>query len=258
MATAPSAAARPAEAEAFLTALQDTPPGALTACPEWTAHDIGAHLAGGYEEVIRHVRAYGESHPLTTTRSFEEREAPFKDLPPARLLAAVEHGEQTMRAEISAVLATQPDAVLAWTGRQMRVDAFLTHLRSECALHRWDLCGDDPASWDLLSQYNLLKHAVTAIGAGPMCARGIAAGAAQGPPLIARVRSDGHPDLLVTLGEGNAHLELTDPAGDADITTDQAARLLLFWGRTAQPAIRLHASSGQPDTPRLRRLFSGY
>ena len=258
MATAPSTTERPAEAEAFLTALQDTPPGALSACPEWTAHDIGAHLAGGFEEVIRHVRAYGEGRPLTATRSFEEREAPFKDLPPARLLAAVERGEQTMRAEIAAALAAQPGATLAWTGRQMRVDAFLTHLRSECALHRWDLRGDDPASWDLLSQYDLLKHAVTAIGAGPICARGIAAGAAQDPPLTARVRSDGHPDLLVTIRRGTARLELADPCGDAAIVTDQAARLLLFWGRTAQPAIRLRASGSQPEAPRLRRLFSGY
>jgi hypothetical protein len=42
---------RPVETEAMLAALQDVPPSALTACGEWTAHDIGAHLAGGCEEV---------------------------------------------------------------------------------------------------------------------------------------------------------------------------------------------------------------
>lgn len=49
---------RPAEAEELLTALQDLPPHAPTACPEWTVHDVGAHLAGAHEEVIRHVQAY--------------------------------------------------------------------------------------------------------------------------------------------------------------------------------------------------------
>lgn len=67
---------RPAEADAFLAAAADTPPGALTACGEWTAHDIAAHLAAACEEVTRHVRAYAEGRPLTATRGFGEREAP--------------------------------------------------------------------------------------------------------------------------------------------------------------------------------------
>jgi hypothetical protein len=49
-------------------------------------------------------------------------------------------------------------------------------LHSECAIHGWDLRGDDDTSWRLLGQFELFKHAVTAIGTGAMTARGVAAG----------------------------------------------------------------------------------
>lgn len=102
----------------------------------------------------------------------------------------------------------------------MRVDAFLTHLRSECAVHRWDIASDDDASRRLLGQFDLFKHAVTAIGSRPMTARGVAAGAAEGPPL--------------------------------------AARLLLLWGRTPQPPARAVITGPQAEALRVRRLLAGY
>jgi mycothiol maleylpyruvate isomerase-like protein len=252
---------RPAETEALLAALHGVAPNALTACPEWTAHDIGAHLAAACEEVTRHLRAYADGRPLTSTRSFEEREAPFRGLSYARLLDALDRGEETMRAEIGAILAREPDAALRWTGRQMRVDAFLTHLRSECALHRWDLAGDDETSWRLLGNFELFKHAVTAIGAGPMTARGVAAGAAQAGPFTARLRSDGHPDLTVTVSvsvsdAAAVRLSLAETDGEASIVADQAARLLVLWGRMPQPAGRVLVSG--PHAFRVRSLLSGY
>lgn len=253
-----SASPRPAEIDALLAALQDTPPGAFTACAEWTAHDIAAHLSAACQEVTNHVRAYAEGHPLTTTRGFEEREAPFRELDYPRLLAALDREETTMRTEIEAVLSEEPDAVLTWTRRQMRVDAFLTHLRSESAIHRWDISGDDQTSHQLLGQYDLFKHAVTAIGSGPMTARGAAAGAAEGPPLTARLRSDGHPDLLVTAESSGVRLALAEPEGDATITADQAARLLLLWGRTPQPPTRAVITGPRPQAARVQRLLSGY
>lgn len=253
-----TAIGRPSETEAFLAAAADTPPGALTACGEWTAHDIAAHVAAACEEVTHHVRAYADGRPLTTTRGCEEREAPFRALPSARLLTALDRGEETMRAEIGAILAAEPDAVLTWTGRQMRVDAFLTHLRSECAVHRWDLAGDDDVSRRLLGQFDLFKHAVTAIGSGPMTARGVAAGAAEGPPLTARLRSDGHPDLLVTADASGVRLALAETEGDAAITADAAARLLLLWGRTPQPPARAVVTGSQAEALRVRRLLAGY
>jgi hypothetical protein len=246
---------RPEEAELFFAALRDFSPNALTACSEWTAHDLGAHVAATYEEAARHVRAYAEGEPLTSTRGFEEREAPFKRLGHSELLAEIERGEQRMRSEIGGVLAQRPDATLRWTGRDMRVDAFLSHLRSECALHRWDLCGDDDVSARLLGQYDLLKHAVTAIGAGPLCARGAAAGV---EPFSARVRSDGQPDLLVEVRADTPSLTLAEPEGEAVISGDAAARLLLLWGRNPRPAGRLLATGAAGDLPRVRGLLAGY
>lgn len=250
---------RPVEAEEFLTALQDLPPQALTACPEWTVHDIGAHLAGAYEEVTRHVLAYAAGTPLTSTRGFEEREAPFKQLGAAELLRTADDEEARMRREINAVIAEEPDATLWWTGRWMRVDAFLSHLRSECAIHRWDMCGDDEVSKRLLRQYDLFKHAVTAVGPGPLCRRGISKYGSELSGLTARLRTDGLPDLHVEVTRSEAAMDLVDPADEATIIADQAARLLLLWGRTpTTPSARLQGTGTHDDVIRLRRLLSGY
>lgn len=246
------------EAEEFLTALQDLPPRALTYCPEWTVHDVGAHLAGAYEEVIRHVRAYAAETPLPSTRGFEEREASFKELGPAELLSTVERSEQRMREEINAVLTEEPDATLWWTKRWMRVESFLSHLRSECAIHRWDMLGDDETSMRLLEQFDLFKHAVTAVGPKPLSARGLDRYGAQLEGLSARMRSDGLPDLLVEVARSLSTMELVDPAGEPTITGDQAARLLLLWGRMPAPATRLQAVGAAEDVMCLRRLLSGY
>lgn len=104
---------RPAEAEKFFTALQDQPPSALTTCNGWIVHHLGAHIAGAYEEVIRHVDAFDAGRPLTVTRTFEEREPPFHRLSPARLLRALDEREHRMRSVVSAVVADEPDATLA-------------------------------------------------------------------------------------------------------------------------------------------------
>ena len=44
------------------------------------------------------------------------------------------------------------------------IAAFLTHMRSEDALHRWDLVGDDDTSTALLGQQDLLNHLPTWFG----------------------------------------------------------------------------------------------
>jgi hypothetical protein len=250
---------RPVEAEELLTALQDLSPQALTACPEWTVHDIGAHLAGVYEEVTRHVQAYAAGTPLRSTRSFEEREAPFKELSAPELLRTVDREEQRMRQEIRAVIGAEPDATLWWTGRWMRVDAFLSHLRSECAIHRWDMYGEDEVSMKLLQQFDLFKHAVTNIGSKPLCARGITKYGNALSGLSARVRTEGLPDLRIEVTDSVPTWDLVDPADEPTIISDQGARLLLLWGRSpATPATRLQATGANDDVLRLRRLLSGY
>ena len=52
----------------------------------------------------------------------------------------------------------------------MPIAGFPTELRSEDAIHRWDLVGDDAISHELLSQHDLFIHAVNFIGLH--CSRG--------------------------------------------------------------------------------------
>ncbi|GAA2141820.1 maleylpyruvate isomerase N-terminal domain-containing protein [Actinomadura napierensis] len=248
---------RPRAAEAMLTTLQDLPPNALTWCGGWTVHHVGAHIAGNYLEALRHIEAYAEGSPLTSTRSFEEREPPLRALPEERLLATVEQAEERMRRAAEAVVADDPDAELTWTGRPFRVADFLSHMRNECALHRWDLVGDDDTSVALLSDPALLKHSVTAVGAGPLCARGLRAVDESGP-FSARMRTEGQPDLLVEVAGGEPALSLTDPSGEATVAGDQAARLLMLWGRVPSPPMRLRRVGPQDDSDRLQALFAGY
>ncbi len=91
-----------------------------------------------------------------------------------------------------------------------------------------------------------------------MCARGVAAGATQGSALSGRVRSDGEPDLLVDATPDAISLTMVTAADAAVLECDQAARLLMLWGRDAQPGTRLRVSGGGTTAQRLRRLFSGY
>lgn len=64
-----------------------------------------------------------------------------------------------MLTAIDIALAADSAAVTPWSGRQMPIAAFLTHARSEYALHRWDLVGDDDIGSDLLAQPELTDHA---------------------------------------------------------------------------------------------------
>lgn len=244
--------ARPPEVVALLAVLHSTPPDALTSCVDWTVRNIAAHMAGTYEEVVRHVRAYATGDPLSSTRGFDEREAAYLDLPYAELLTAVERGDNAMRAAVGAVLDAEPDAELRWTGRQMSVGSFPTHLRSECALHRWDIVGDDEESARALGDVGLLEHAVTAIGAKPMTARGEAGGT-----WTAHLAAAGQPDLRVDVELGEVTLDLVPAVDDPAVAGDPAARLLTIWGRVPQPASRLRAND-IVAARRLRHLFAGY
>jgi hypothetical protein len=129
-------------------------------------------------------------------------------------------------------------------------------MRSEDAVHRWDLVGDDETSTALLGQQELLNHAVKFIGA-PLCQRGLRHGAGD-QPLTVTVRTEGQDDLKVTMGEGAAQLAVVPAEGSATIYADAAARLLLLWGRKAAPFYRLQASGDVQAVGRLQLLFSGY
>jgi Mycothiol maleylpyruvate isomerase N-terminal domain len=248
----------PIEITEFLSALDSAAPNALTACPARTAHLLGAHVAGNYREITRHVQAYLAGNPLTRTRAFDEREPEFREMTAPQLLRSIADGEEQMRASIGELLAREPDPVLRWTNRQVHAAGFLKHSRSECAVHRWDLLGDDALSEKLLSQQELFEHIVAFIGALPMTARGMATGAGTGRSLRARVRAPGQPDLLVSVHRGEPQLLTVKPEGEALVEGDPAARLLFLWGRRPTPFGRLTCNGSTEELSRLQWLLSGY
>lgn len=248
----------PRELTAILGALDDVGPHALTSCPGWTAHHLAAHICGNYEEVRRHVEGVASGHPVEHTRLWEEREAPLREVGHDELLRRIESEAAATGPAIAAVTDDRPDATLARTGRTVPVAGFATHLRSEDALHRWDLVGDDEVSGELLSQHELLTHAVNFVGL-PLVGRGLSAGAGS-EPFVARVRTDGSEDLIVEAADGEARISVGPVADVAAIEGDPGARLLLLWGRKPTPFWRLSATdeSERSDASRAQALLAGY
>ena len=67
-----------------------------------------------------------------------------------------------MNRVLSSVLSAEPDATVPWTQRQMKLGKFGTHMRSEFALHRWGVAGDDDASLELLHQHGI-RHSSASV-----------------------------------------------------------------------------------------------
>ena len=113
-------------------------------------------------------------------------------------LPAVERGSDPVVLEVAAAKTDSLDPLdqvverlrppLTWTGRTVPIAGFPTELRSEDAIHRWDLVGDDAISHELLSQHDLFIHAVNFIG-HPLLAGGLAANGDRCDPIVGRVRS---------------------------------------------------------------------
>ena len=241
------------ETEAFLDARQHTAPEVVSACEGWTAHEVTAHLAAACAEVTRHLQPYLRGEPVPATRSFEDREPPYRTLGDALLLARLENEEATMRGHIAEVLAADPDAVIPWTGRQMADAKFLPHLRNEFAVHRWDFVGDDEIGSRLLAQPELTGHAVGVLGE-ILLRRGRQHDPAPGEDFHVRLRS-GDSDLRVVVQAGQAYLQQAD---EPYVELDPAARTLFIWGRRPDGRGRIRSHLGQPALARLQALLSGY
>jgi hypothetical protein len=227
------------EATAFLVTLQGTAPDAPTACAGWTAHDLVAHLAAGAAEMADLTESTVAGRPHRETRAFADREAPFVALRDDELRERLFSEALRLQAAIES-LATSDGGFVSFSGREHSAAELSLHGRSEAALHRWDLVGDDEMSDQLLSQPELTRHAVTVLnemlsGSGESpAARAAAAGTAAGRWALA---SPGEPDVVVTVDGDGAHFELCDPLGEAAATSGPATRLLALWGRrgTAGP-----------------------
>jgi hypothetical protein len=255
---APPTQDQPVEVGEFLNVLDSSDPHALTACPARTVHLLAAHAAGNYREITRHVDAYLAGTPLMRTCTFDEREPEFRVMSPARLPDAIADGEARMRASIAELLEREPDPVLRWTSRQVHAAGFLKHSRSECAVHRWDIVGDDSVSEKLLSQEELFQHVVNFVGPLPMTARGLATGAGTGGALTVRLRAPGQPDLVIGVHRGVPALYTAPPEGTALLEGDPAARLLFLWGRRPTPFSRLRCNGTGAELSRVQWLLSGY
>lgn len=250
--------ARSREADAFLATLDQAAPEAVSACVGWTTHEIAAHVTGGAVEVLRHLDPYLQGDPVPPTRGFEEREAPLQAMDHSALLHRLDAEEQRMRAVLGDVLDREPEAVIAWTGRQMTVAKFIPHLRNEHALHRWDVAGDDDTSLTLLADTDLVEHSVGVLG--QILLR---AGREHDPDpdsdFHVRLRAEGQRDLRVLVENGTASLGWADDDRDEpSVDIDAAARQLFIWGRRPDSHGRLHSHLSQPQLARLQALLSGY
>lgn len=243
------------EATAFLEALEDTAPNALTMCSQWRAHEVVAHLAAGALEIALNLEAYGDGRPIPATRGFEEREMPFRVMDDPKLRVELRSNIGRVGRALDAVLSLDPNAVVPWTGRQMVVATFVTHLRSEFALHRFDLVGEDLTSTSLLSQPELTDHAVDVLGRA-LLARG-AAGSALAD-FRAVLAAPGANQVIVVIDDRGPRLERGDTPLETDVIGDPAARLLLLWGRQSADPRRLEAPGGADTLGVLRSLLAGY
>jgi hypothetical protein len=149
------------ELEAFLRALAKTAPDAPTACPEWSAHELVAHLAAGSKEMHRLVTRRLELGPeaeIGPTVSFEEREPACRALPDTALRRMFVREGLELTDAILRLRRVGPRVTVPFTGWDMTADEMIRHGRSELVLHRWDLVGCDAASRWLLEDAELLAH----------------------------------------------------------------------------------------------------
>ena len=225
------------EATALIETLGATPPSAPTACAGWTAHELVAHLAAGAAEMADLTEATVAGRPSRATRAFADREAPFVVLPDDELRDRLLVEALRLGAAVESLGTAGPDAGVDFAGRRLTAADLSIHGRSEAALHRWDLVGDDEVSRDLLGQPELSEHAVAVLTSmldgSPEAISSRFASTGVAPARLA-FASPGQPDVVFVRDEAGSRLELADPGPAAAASADPATRLLALWGRRSQ------------------------
>jgi uncharacterized protein (TIGR03083 family) len=238
----------PRESLELMKTLADADPAAPTACSEWTVHDLIAHLAAGAKENADLIEDALAGRPVRATRSFAEREPAFVALPEEQLRQELVMQAGRKIAAVQALADRGPEAVYQFTGRPFTAALAQTHSRSEAAIHRWDIVGDDETGMELLAAPDLTRHAVEILNTLPILYEAPLSRArvAQIDRLRIVMRSPAHPDVVMDIIPGSARFELGEinqPAeGDAVVETDPAHRLLSIWGRRA-PGHRITITS---------------
>jgi Mycothiol maleylpyruvate isomerase N-terminal domain len=224
------------EGEALMAALAEVAPSTPTACVGWTAHNISAHFAAGTKEIADLIESKVHHHRQRPTLGFDEREAPFLAMEGDDLSRALAVQAERMQVAVAA-LADTDDPSFLFTGRNFTIGQLATHNRSEAALHRWDILGDDDLSEQLLTQPDLTRHAVDVLNTLPVLYeapewRAKHAGVTQGLRIV--LRSPHTADVVYEHTPTGARFEIVDDGsaiGDAVVATDVANRYLTIWGR---------------------------
>jgi hypothetical protein len=223
------------ESAALTATLFEASPDAPTACSSWRVHEIVAHLAAGAKEVADLIEHRLSGHGERVTRGFEEREAPFRALDHDTLMGRlVEEGRRKVRAYEALGASTDPS--IAFTGTRITRGKAEVHSRSEAALHRWDITGDDETSLVLLSQPAFAEHAVWVLNNIPSLsesARAVGVRAAVSTPTRVVFRAHGQPDILLTVDPEGSRFEVAAATNDPHLVLTVRAdhRLLVLWGR---------------------------
>jgi uncharacterized protein (TIGR03083 family) len=227
----------PRESTELMKTLAGADASATTACSQWTVHDLVAHLAAGAKENADLIEDTLAGRPTRETLGFAEREAPFVAMPDEQLRDQLVHQTGRKVAAMEALSAKGPEATYQFTGRPFSAALAQTHTRSEAAIHRWDIVGDDETSAELLSAPELTRHAVEILNTLPMLYEAPLSRArvAQIDKLRIVLRVPAEPDVVLDIEPDGARFELADRAepadGDAVVETDPAHRLLSIWGR---------------------------
>lgn len=241
------------EAQAFVAAARSLPSNAVTMATGWTAHDLVTHMVAGGAEMARLIGLHLQGEPVPETMSLAEREPAFRALPFEQLVELL--GGTTLGDAIALVAEKDSAATIPFTGWEMTASDFATHVRSELALHRWDLVGSDETGTELLSVPELTAHAVRSLnnfGAiGERLSERTRRSRATG--LDVRLRVEGQPDVRLVVGDGQTTLGLVDNDESPAIVTTTADRLLTLWGR--RPCPPSHTTS-EIDSTQLRAAFA--
>jgi hypothetical protein len=222
------------EATAFLLTLDSTSPTASTACARWTAHDLVAHLTAGAAEMADLTEAATRGHGERPTKDLAAREAPYAAMADDELRACLVDEALRLSVAIEKLAAAGPMRTVLFAGRALSAAELTMHGRSEAALHRWDLAGDDDISQEFLGQEELTAHAVHVLNhmldGSPeaVLARTAVAGITE---MRANFSSQGHPDVVLVVDGDGARLELDESGARSTVSADPATRLLALWGR---------------------------
>ena len=232
------------EVGALVGTLLATPEVRVTMCAGWTAHELAAHLAAGAAEEATLIERRLQGLPDRSTKEFESRERPYRDLPDAGLRDRLV--EESVH--LSQAIGALGDETVEFTGRRMNRAEFLMHSRSECALHQWDLVGRDEIGWSILSQPELTDHAVRVLTTMTISneALGPRLGTVHQDAKRVVLRGAPHADIVFVCGTRSIDVvrQSITPA-TPDIEVEPAQRLLMLWGRREPSSpIDAHTTAG--------------